>query len=240
MFDHLEMLRIRILFVVLYENVIAPDTTFLATIGVDPYIVADEVFWQEVDPVRLRAFDAVTAYNVYDWPRAGNAGWAGESTFLADVEGLYARWQKAALAAGVRFVPNAMPGYNDRGVRPTDEHYVIPRRLKPGGPSTGLFERSIALAQRFVDPTVPMVTITSFNEWHEWTQVEPARRGGEPRPGTITVSNSSPFALWMVSNCTSDGPAPRSGRAKSLARADSKPAASTSSPACSWRSRKSR
>jgi hypothetical protein len=148
----------------------------LATIGVDPFIVADEVFWQEADPDRLRAFDAITAYNVYDWPRTGNAGLASESTFLADVEGLFSRWQAAAGAAGVRFVPNAMPGYNDRGVRLAEDHYVIPRRMQLSSPATSLFERSIELARRFVDPTLPMLTITSFNEWHEWTQIEPARR----------------------------------------------------------------
>jgi glycoprotein endo-alpha-1,2-mannosidase len=154
----------------------------LKDMGVDPFIVADEVFWQDVDPARLRAFDAVTAYNVYDWPRAGNAGFAGDSMFLADVEGLFTRWQKAARNAGVVFVPNAMPGYNDRGVRPAEEHYVIPRRLRPTSASTSLFERSIALAKKFVDPAVPIVTITSFNEWHEWTQVEPARRASRPPP----------------------------------------------------------
>jgi len=152
----------------------------LAEMGVDPFIVADEVFWQDVDPARLRAFDAVTAYNVYDWPRTGNAGFAGDSTFLADVEGLFARWQKAAQKAGVVFVPNAMPGYNDRGVRPAEDHYVIPRRLQPASGTASLFERSVALAKRFVDPTVPIVTITSFNEWHEWTQVEPARPASRP------------------------------------------------------------
>jgi hypothetical protein len=148
----------------------------LATMGVDPFVVADEAFWQEADSDRLRAFDAITAYNVYDWPRTGNAGLARDSTFLADVEGLFSRWQAAAQAAGVRFVPNAMPGYNDRGVRLGDDHFVIPRRMHPTASITSLFERSIELAQRFVDSTVPMVTITSFNEWHEWTQVEPARR----------------------------------------------------------------
>ena len=146
-----------------------------ATIGVDPFIVADEVFWHDPDPDRLRLFDALTPYNVYDWPRTGNAGMARDSTFLADVEGLYARWQAAARTAGVRFVPNAMPGYNDRGVRLPEDHYVIPRRFEPAASVTSLFERSVDLAARFADPTVPMVTITSFNEWHEWTQVEPAR-----------------------------------------------------------------
>ena len=108
--------------------------------------------------------------------QAANAGFAESSTFLADVEGLFSRWQSAARAAGVRFVPNAMPGYNDRGVRLGEDHYVIPRRLGPGSPPASLFARSIELAQRFVDPALPMLTITSFNEWHEWTQVEPARR----------------------------------------------------------------
>jgi glycoprotein endo-alpha-1,2-mannosidase len=159
---------------------IAEVRRMLADMGVDPFIVADEVFWQEIDPARLRAFDAVTAYNVYDWPRAGNAGFASDSTFLADVEGLFTRWQKAAQNAGVVFVPNAMPGYNDRGVRPAENHYVIPRRLRSTSPATSLFERSIALARKFVDPAVPMITVTSFNEWHEWTQVEPARRASRP------------------------------------------------------------
>jgi hypothetical protein len=152
----------------------------LATMGIDPFIVADEVFWHDPDPDRLRVFDAITAYNVYDWPRTANAGLARDSTFLADVEGLFARWQAAARTAGVRFVPNAMPGYNDRGVRLAADHYVIPRRFDPTASTTSLFERSIDLARRFVDPALEMVTITSFNEWHEWTQVEPARRGSRP------------------------------------------------------------
>jgi hypothetical protein len=158
----------------------------LEAIGVDAFLVADEVFWHEPDPARLRLYDAITAYNVYDWPRKDNAGYAGASTFLADVEGMYARWKAAADAAGVPFVPNAMPGYNDRGVRPGEDHYVIPRRLEPEASITSLFERSIDLARRFVDPAVPMLTITSFNEWNEWTQVEPARGATRPPPSDAT------------------------------------------------------
>ncbi len=159
---------------------IAEVRSMLEAIGVDAFIVADEVFWHEPDPARLRLYDAVTAYNVYDWPRTGNAGYARDSTFLADVEALFGRWKGAAEAAGVRFIPNAMPGYNDRGVRPAADHYVIPRRLEPTASPTSLFERSIDLARRFVDPSLPMLTITSFNEWNEWTQVEPARRANRP------------------------------------------------------------
>jgi len=165
----------------------------LAAMDVDPFVIADEVFWHDPDPARLRAFDAITAYNVYDWPRTRNAGFARESTFLADVEELYARWQAAARAAGVRFVPNAMPGYNDRGVRLAADHYVIPRRLDSMAQTTSLFERSIDVARRFVDPALPMVTITSFNEWHEWTQVEPARFASR-RPSSDATAFTQGFA----------------------------------------------
>ena len=161
---------------------VAEVRRMFAALDVDPFLVADEVFWHDPDPDRLRGFDAITAYNVYDWPRTGNAGLARDSTFLGDVEALFARWQAAARTAGVRFVPNAMPGYNDRGVRLAADHYVIPRRFDSAASITSLFERSVDLARRFVDPSLPMITITSFNEWHEWTQVEPARRASRQPP----------------------------------------------------------
>lgn len=165
-----------------------------AGMGLAPLIVADEAFWHEPDVARLRSFDGITAYNVYDWPRGANAGWAGSSTFLTDVEGLFTRWQAAAGAAGAAFVPNAMPGFNDRGVRLEENHFVIPRRLHPDGPITGLFERSIELAKRFTDPTLRMVTITSFNEWNEWTAIEPTRiaTGKAPLPGAAAYTQGFP------------------------------------------------
>jgi hypothetical protein len=182
-------------------------------IGVDAFIVADEVFWHEPDPARLRAYDAVTAYNMYDWPRTGDAGYARDSTFLTDVEGLFGRWKAAADAAGVRFIPNAMPGYNDRGVRPAENHYVIPRRLEPAASITSMFERSIDIARRFVDPELPVLTITSFNEWNEWTQVEPARRADRRAPsGTDTFTQGFPHDAYgfeyleAIRNRLGDGP----------------------------------
>jgi glycoprotein endo-alpha-1,2-mannosidase len=153
----------------------------LGKAGIDPFIVADEVFWDEPQPERIAAYDAITAYNVYDWPRREQqAGWAAESGFFSDVEALFARWQAAAREAGVAFVPNVMPGYNDRGVRLDEDHFVIPRQLRPDGSPTGFLERSIDLAQHYTDPQLRMVTVTSFNEWHEWTQLEPARRTTAP------------------------------------------------------------
>ena len=150
----------------------------LAMLGIDPYIVADEAFWQPANLDRLHGFDAITAYNVYDWPLTQHAGWAADSTFFADVDALFSRWGRAARDTGIDFIPNVLPGYNDRGVRLAENHYVIPRALRRFGSKTGFFEQSIELAKRHVDPEVRLVTITSFNEWHEWTQIEPARPAG--------------------------------------------------------------
>jgi len=150
-----------------------------ASLGLNPFIVADEAFWYEPDVTRVKAYDAITAYNVYDWPRSGDRGWAATSGFLPGAESLFTTWQAATKAAGTAFVPNAMPGYNDRGVRLGEDHYVIPRRLSADAPMTSLFERSVDLAKRFADPDLRMIAITTFNEWHEWTAIEPTRKAPE-------------------------------------------------------------
>ena len=161
-----------------------------AGIGLNPFIVADEGFWYEPDVTRVKAYDAITTYNVYDWPRTGDKGWAASSGFLAGAERLFTTWQAATKAAGTAYIPNAMPGYNDRGVRLGENHFVIPRRLSPEASITSLFERSVDLAKRFADPELRMVTITTFNEWHEWTAIEPTRRAPErarlPNPEAYT------------------------------------------------------
>ena len=161
-----------------------------ADMGLNPFIIADEAFWYEPDPARVKAYDGITAYNVYDWPRTGDKGWAASSSFLAGAESLFTKWHAATKAAGTVFVPNAMPGYNDRGVRLEENHFVIPRRLSSEASITSLFERSIDLATRFADPSLGMVTITTFNEWHEWTAIEPTRKAVErkalPSPEAYT------------------------------------------------------
>lgn len=161
-----------------------------ASMGLNPFVVADEAFWYEPDVARVKAYDAITAYNVYDWPRTGDRGWAATSGFLPGAESLFTTWQAATKAAGTAFVPNAMPGYNDRGVRLAENHYVIPRRLSAEASITSLFERSVDLAKRFADPTLRMIAITTFNEWHEWTAIEPTRKAPErprlPNPEAYT------------------------------------------------------
>jgi hypothetical protein len=131
-----------------------------ATWGIELYLIGDEVDW-DLGPsrARIRLYDAITGYILYSrtQPQTG---------FLRLVEARYRAFRRVAAERRVAFVPGALPRYDDRGFRPEEGHYVLsePR----------LFERGLSLASRYVDPRLGLMTVTSWNEWHEDTQIEPA------------------------------------------------------------------
>ncbi len=63
------------------------------------------------------------------------------------------------------FIPSVAPGYDDTRIRPWNT--VNQRDREEGAYYDRMWEAALA-----VDP--PYVSITSFNEWHEGTQIEPA------------------------------------------------------------------
>jgi glycoprotein endo-alpha-1,2-mannosidase len=153
--------------------------------GHDPLVIADEIFWTvaregdvgrmvpQPQRGRIELFDAIFAYNPYDSGTPGHAGHGASSPFVDDVNGLYERYVDATGGA-VPVVPGVLPGYNDRGVRPVVDHYVIPREWAPGaGEGSFLAEMLRRVADRWIDERVPMVLVTSWNEWHEDTAIEP-------------------------------------------------------------------
>lgn len=159
--------------------------------GADPLLVADEVFWdalpedagrgggwEHTDRPQVRRmglFDAVTAYNMYESARPAHAGYGGGSTFLEETASRY-RFLADSLPERVAFVPGVIPGYNDRGTRPAQEHYAIPRQISPGAREGSFLAAMWRRAARpVVDPRLPMVLVTSWNEWNEDTAIEPLR-----------------------------------------------------------------
>ncbi len=159
--------------------------------GFDLFIIGDEVFWEvaaapsdgTAPPAwtetpqrrRIELFDAITAYNMYESRKPEHQGYGKESRYLSEVEEKYAQYREAA-GERVVFIPNLIPGYNDRPYRIKRDHYVIPRRWTAGAPEGSffsiLFDR---LGMQFADPKLPIIMITSFNEWIEDTAVEPLR-----------------------------------------------------------------
>ncbi|PZR64028.1 MAG: hypothetical protein DLM71_04120 [Chloroflexi bacterium] len=149
--------------------------------GYDVFLVADEVDPVGTpDPARIRVFDAITPYTMYsDLQRPG---WPDDTGFLATVRRTYDAYRSAAAAEGVRFIPGTLPGFNDRGVRLSANHYVLPRELNAAASGSSLFRAFLDLAGGYLDPALQTLTITSFNEWHEDTQIEPTA----PAPASTT------------------------------------------------------
>ncbi len=156
----------------------------MAQAGIDPFVIGDEIFWavakengaeatEEPQRGRIALFDAITAYNLYDSSRIAHTGYGVASRFLSDSLALYERYRQAAPEKPV--IPLALPGYNDRGVRLEADHYVIPREWAPGaGEGTFFAEWLDRFTLPLIDPRLPMMLITSWNEWSEDTAIEPA------------------------------------------------------------------
>jgi glycoprotein endo-alpha-1,2-mannosidase len=166
--------------------------------GHDPYVIADDIFWNvtvdggppaftnQPQASRIRLFDAITAYNPYESERTSHAGHGATSRFVPDVLGLYERYRDAT-GGSVPIVPNVLSGYNDRGVRPSLDHYVIPRAWAPGAPEGSfLAELLRQVADPWFDPRAPLVFVTSWNEWNEDTGIEPIRAAPATAADTAT------------------------------------------------------
>ncbi len=163
----------------------------MAKRGHDVFLIGDEVFWN-VTPIvkkdtvpyplvaepqigRIRCFDAITSYNMYENELKDQAGYGAESSFISDVSSKYDEYL-AAVRGDVYFVPGIIPGYNDRAGRLLSDHYVIPRRWSKDDEEGSFFEKSIDdLALKYVDSRLNMFMITSWNEWNEDTGIEPVK-----------------------------------------------------------------
>jgi hypothetical protein len=112
---------------------------------------------------------------MYNWAKPKQMGYGNQSTFLSEVQGRYREYQ-LAIDKKIKLIPSTIPGYNDRGVRLSDNHPVIPRRFDPGGEEGSFFVQALKqTVLPFLDREMPMTLITSFNEWNEGTQIEPTR-----------------------------------------------------------------
>jgi glycoprotein endo-alpha-1,2-mannosidase len=156
---------------------VADDVTYLRELGIDDFYVygGHETplgDWAELnaslDP-EVRMF-LQTSYA----GAAAAGGFDGLYTYdvLVHHGGKLRRICEQARARGVLCAPSVGPGYDAR--RAVADLRVKSRRL--GATYDSMWRSALSAA-----PDV--VTITSFNEWHEGTQIEPARAHVGPRGG---------------------------------------------------------
>jgi hypothetical protein len=131
----------------------------------EPFIVGDEVYWQYPDQNRIGFFDGVTAYNMHtSVPNIAEG-------FAENVDRQYRAWAKIAAKQDTLFIPNILPGFDDTAVRPQANHPVIPRSVE-------LFTAQYYTAKELISSDHGIIMITSWNEWHEDTSIEPAEEEG--------------------------------------------------------------
>lgn len=146
--------------------------TMNAQFDVNPYLIGDDVFPGQTDAQQAALWDAITDFDVY-----GSVLHAHGSTSagVAALASQYRSAKQAAQAAHVGFVPAVSPGFNDSAVR--TGHPAAPRYLTD---VAGAAEGSLFLAELEqaampnLDPAAHnMLMVSTFNEWHEDTQIEP-------------------------------------------------------------------
>jgi hypothetical protein len=137
----------------------------LAKRGIDPYLIADVVYWRAPEKLDwafiMDHFQAVSTYNMYF-----------HGSFLDSVRNQFRVSDQIARSNGVRLIPNVMPGYDDTHLRGSGRP-TLERRA-------GEFYRDYwNLSSEFLCTQQPFLFITSFNEWHEGSEVEPSIEYGD-------------------------------------------------------------
>lgn len=131
----------------------------IRNLGFELYLIADQVYWQDPNTMGeknfMRLFEAVTAYNMH----------TGDSqidvNFVGKVSNKYNEWYQVTSNLNIDFIPDVMPGFHNSDVNAP----VIVR-------TEGKFTDFCREARKYLSPK-NLVLITSWNEWHEYTQIEP-------------------------------------------------------------------
>gem|GEM_PF-3589457 len=143
-----------------------------AAIDADPYLIACVLGANTTTGVRtevatpwIDAVDAVTGYSLYD-----GAVTADYATYRDWATRELERWALVADSVDAAYVPTLLPGLNDTQIPDRPDRYKHP--VLPRDPAA--FEGLGRAAVERADPDLDAVLVTSFNEWPEYTAVEPS------------------------------------------------------------------
>jgi hypothetical protein len=135
------------------------------TIRTPMYLIADEAFFgRQVKPETAHnsgpLFDAYSAYNMFENALV-REGESALSYQAREAFPIFRQWAKSCT-----FIPGIFPTYKDfRGHKPLS-----------GTPAE--FATLLDAAANIASPDLPMVLLTSYNEWWEGTTIEPAKEYG--------------------------------------------------------------
>ncbi len=141
----------------------------ISNLGYDIYLVGDEInFGEPTD--HMNFLDAVTSYIIL-----GAQDYGIDTDFFGSLGATFSEWENEANERNLKLIPVAVPGFNNRkaGQTSPNNSLVVPRQSTEGASQTSYFEEYIKVGRPFVDSDLKLMMITSWNEWHEDTQIEP-------------------------------------------------------------------
>lgn len=132
----------------------------------DPYMIADLNLWGPPSLIGTEiadVFDGVTDYIMFapEEHRDGNV--PRTDSYLAALEETLQRWRLAADVAGLDFYPVVQPGFTRFGDSENRVHKRDP----------GIFRATCETVRHQLQAGHEGVVVTSFNEWHEDSHIEP-------------------------------------------------------------------
>jgi len=146
--------------------------TMMTQFGVNPYLIGDDVFPGQNNAQRAALWDSITDFDVYGSVLQSKGSTTAAVTALRNQ---YHTALQLAQSVHVGFIPAVTPGFNDSAVR--SGHPAAPRYLTdvPGSAEGSLLTSELTNAVLpNLDPTAGnIMMVSTFNEWHEDTQIEP-------------------------------------------------------------------
>lgn len=144
----------------------------LADKGYEIYFIADGIDIEN----SLGNYDALSIYlslEVGDC-LSRDGSYPYQNNCIQQIRDFSAYLKIQAHRAGIKFIPNIAPGFNKDGWGSNpNQFWACPPQIHPDSDHVSLLSELCDIAKEYADSSLRLVTVTSFNEWHEDTQIEP-------------------------------------------------------------------